>query len=279
MHFRFRMQYSLRTLLIGVTITAIVLGATIRHYRHRQAAIDALWAGGGRVYTEWRGPKWLEGVLHWAGLPIFEHATVVVLDGRRLTNVEPLLRYLEYLPETETLNLASSDITDQDMERVGRLIALRKLYLSCSNITDAGLVHLRQLRRLEYLFLAETNVTGRGLRDLGCMDTLTYLRLDGTRISDEGAANISRFESLTTLAIASPDLTDDGMEHISQLPHLETIELYCERVTDRGLERLVNVPKLGQVDVDEQQFSQSTMELLRRTFPRALINGPHFQGP
>ena len=85
------------------------------------------------------------------------------------------------------LQMANSpDVTDQTLESLRGLKALKELDLNDTQMTDAGLVVLRDLPSLERLRLARTGVTDRGFRDaLFDKDSLMQLDLQGTQVSHE----------------------------------------------------------------------------------------------
>ncbi|HVY76339.1 MAG TPA: c-type cytochrome domain-containing protein [Puia sp.] len=64
------------------------------------------------------------------------------------------------------LNLGGTALTDQQLEKVGRLTRLTRLYLNDTKITDSGLHYLQSLQQLQYLNLVHTQTSAKGLAQL-----------------------------------------------------------------------------------------------------------------
>jgi len=96
-----------------------------------------------------------------AGLPTLEHIEVFVDNIRKPTGLDPLAK----IPSLQYLEI-QSEITNEQLEPVGRISSLKGLKLGSTKITDRGLVHLRELKNLESLILEDSKVTKAGLKDL-----------------------------------------------------------------------------------------------------------------
>jgi Leucine-rich repeat (LRR) protein len=83
---------------------------------------------------------------------------------------------------------------DEDMEKIGKLNNLRRLFLPGSAITDAGAVHLKNLTRLRELDLSRTKIGDATLPYIAGLKRLEELNLSGTDISDKG---IKLLQSMT----------------------------------------------------------------------------------
>lgn len=217
-------QFSLRTLLIFVTVCAIpcswvtVKKQEVSRQRKVMAAIETL---GGRVTwdsTPW-GPVWLGFLLgddfygHIAGVD-FGHCWKVgnsdlhCLDGldqlktlslHRTKVTDAGLQNIEGLTHLEELDITSTRITDAGLEHIQRLKKLRRLRLGdgvhpssiyddeqVGKITDAGLLHLKELSELEELLVDQLGITDAGLEHLAELKSLKLLRLPGYAGGEEG---------------------------------------------------------------------------------------------
>ncbi|MDO5980762.1 c-type cytochrome domain-containing protein [Flavivirga spongiicola] len=105
------------------------------------------------------------------------------LSEKKLTmhSVESLLQIKDQLI---WLNMSNSNVTDGNLEKIGRLENLIKLNLSGNKISDNGLVHLEKLKNLESLNLFNTEVS-IGL--LAVIPKLTHLRT--LYLSESNATN------------------------------------------------------------------------------------------
>jgi predicted membrane protein len=140
-----RFQYSLRSLLIFVTIIAVFLGLLInpikkayQRAQNRQAAEDAMRVIG-RLKTR-----------------------VMLSYNNKSLHSEKSLE-----PEDIVyLNLDGSNCSDSDLALLSGLIDLKALSLTNTIVTDEGIMHLRKLTNLKGLYLGGTKVTEKGIKAL-----------------------------------------------------------------------------------------------------------------
>ena len=128
---RRRLQFSLRTLLIGVTLCALPmawLGPRIRQAYHEQEAVAWITDKGGRVEYEevWLG-QWLPGLVQGVDLENSQVSDLTPLQG--LTNLRSLnlretqvidLTPLQGLTNLERLDLRSSQVSGEVVGRWNR---------------------------------------------------------------------------------------------------------------------------------------------------------------
>jgi hypothetical protein len=272
---RWVFQYRLRTLLLAVTLTAVVLSlgmVPVRRCQRHHQAIVSLSEMGAEVEVLWHGPRWLIDPLSAIGLPFFEHVSRVDFRhvSREVTDTD--LAALELLPETEYLLVRfARRVTDEGVAHLRGLTDLQSLCLERTGVTDSGLGELKNLKRLRWLDLFNTSITGSGLGLLGCADQLDCLEIvlrDGDGLPDV----LDRFTALKRLVLAGEGLNDDALEHIARLPNLESLSLLeCEHLTDKGLEHLLGLRKLKHLAVDREKFSPFLLARLEERFPNAAI--------
>ena len=179
---RCRLQFSLRTLLIGVTIFCILLswyGNTVRRRIVCGLAVSAIEAQGGKA--EYRhgppsnGEQWMEVDLR--GVPM--------LTDSGLVELAPHLQSLHDICDLQCLDLPSS-IGDRGIEAISGLTGLLHLSLAETQITDAGLVHLGRMERLANLYLDGTRISDAGLPYLCAHKSLCDITLKRTQVSFKG---------------------------------------------------------------------------------------------
>jgi Ran GTPase-activating protein (RanGAP) involved in mRNA processing and transport len=82
--------------------------------------------------------------------------------------------------------MANPDVTDETLESLTGMKALRELDLNGTQVTDAGLKILNELPSLARLRLARTKISDRGFHEaLSAKDSLMQLDLSGTPVSRE----------------------------------------------------------------------------------------------
>jgi hypothetical protein len=144
--FRRRVQFGLRTLLVFVTLCAVVcswLAVRLREARRQAEVIAAL---NKKFYYIELDSEFDNG-------------------GNRLADpiapgTQPLRDLLgsDFFTDVEGLTFLNTELTDEDLADVASLTRLKRLSLVFVTVTDAGLSHLEGLTNLRSLFLI-TNVS------------------------------------------------------------------------------------------------------------------------
>lgn len=176
---RGRFRFSLRAMLVLVTLVGLVLGWVHSARDQRQAA----------TRLQKSNPN---------AVVLYDYE--VGADGRLKESSAP--PGPEWLRERLGVDYLSSVVgadmfyaTDADLKCLRRLPNLRRLNLTRSiDVTDAGLKHLEGLKKLKLLVLdGADQVTDEGLRSLGRLKSLALLQLDlGRRMTPAGIEELKR---------------------------------------------------------------------------------------
>ena len=187
------LQFSLRTMMIVVTVFCVWLGFTAKRARDQRQAVEVIRKLWGAGYYEHQlplgfpskppGPKWLRrligdeyffsfGRIEVGGptdadlvhLKALTSLTFLALSGTKVTDTG--LEHLKDLTNLQTLELRNTHITDTGLEHLIALTDLEVLVLTSPQITDAGLVHLKGFTKLERLYVNYTQVTDEGVKKL-----------------------------------------------------------------------------------------------------------------
>ena len=124
------------------------------------------------------------------------------------------LRTLSRVGWVKWLALDGADeIGDEDLEYIGRLRQLERLYLAdsrerCRPKASAGLTNLR------YLSLAGTRITDAGVAELESLAKLEMLELCDTAVSDASIVRLKRFKKLASLYLHQTRVTKNGVEQL-----------------------------------------------------------------
>lgn len=127
-------------------------------------------------------------------LPLDQKTPLLQIDFQRAASGvgDEQLSQLETLANQVTwLNLAGTDISDDDLAQVAKLKNLTKLHLERTAISDAGLQHLCTLANLQYLNLYGTKVTDAGLATIELLPQIKKVFLWQTKVTNEGAAQLA----------------------------------------------------------------------------------------
>ncbi|MCH8921945.1 MAG: hypothetical protein IIA67_02215 [Planctomycetes bacterium] len=261
-------QFSLRTLLIAMTVATVAFGGWVQLRRQRAqanrdrvAAVEEAVAvfekmggtvlfGGGQIwpkpkpeYEERRPPTWLEKQFDDPGDaddPVRTlNVTVVNLYETKVTDAD--LKYLKELTYLVELNLSDTNVTDAGMKPISQLNRLEDVDFYGTKITDAGLQHLSGLERLRHLNLGNTNVTDAGLEHLADLRKLEWINLHNTQVGDAGLEHLTGLANLQSLVVDDTDVTDAGLQHLTGLTNLEYLSFIGTNVTNEGIEQLQQV--------------------------------------
>jgi len=157
----------LRSLLIAITISGILLGLWVRSAERQREAVAKLTDAGAHVMyglDDYGEPRlWLATVIEVIGIDYVSSPTMVTL-GMGLTDSH--LVYLSDLPQLEALYLRHADISNKGLDPIRALPHLKVLNLSDTNIDDTGLSTLHEMTALRYLWLNDTVTTDKAIAEL-----------------------------------------------------------------------------------------------------------------
>jgi len=192
------LSYSLRTLLVVMTIFCVALGYWVHRAKRQEAVVEWVEDNGGRVNYDFEfgekdefiddpqppGPKWVQAFL---GNDYLATVVYVVLnqegdscppDPRRseLKDVIPLAK----LEQLKYLYLNSTQVSD--LTPLAGLTSLE--WLDLQNTQVSVLTPLARLTRLEVLYLSD-NKQVSDLKPLAGLTSLKILTLDSTQVTQE----------------------------------------------------------------------------------------------
>ena len=209
-------QFSLRTVLIVVTLLCIGPGGYVAHEqrkaRKQKAAVEAIEKLGGYVHYD-------------KELPV------------RSAMLRQILGKHSY-GKARLVGLRDIQVSDADLVHLAELKNLTDLWLDDTHVTDAGLVHLDGLRTLRFLSLDNTQVTDAGMVHLAELKNLEFLLLDFAQVTDAGLVHLAELKNLTLLSLRDTQVTDAGLVHLAGLKNLKKLSLFSTQVTDAGVAEL-----------------------------------------
>jgi len=221
-------QFSLRGLLILVTLAAVFLGWfawRLRMARVQDAAAESIVRAGGEVaYSD----QFYGGVSRLT--PRHRQANMLGDISRRLLGGDPTRKLVSVrlIDDESAALVAKYDLRDLTIVRLDGGKA----------ITDAALAHLANCEQLRVLYLEDGNLTDRGIEGIGQHSKLEELWLCNTQITDAALDYLIELPVLRVLDIRGTVISDEGLKRIAAMPNLRMLYLDSATVTDSGIQSL-----------------------------------------
>jgi hypothetical protein len=238
-------RFSVRSLLVLVTVSGLVLGAyTIfvrshfQAYHREQATIAQLQdlEAVVSVFRRPRGPAWFQ---KWKG-GIYSHRVVELQISCRVLSKE-LFAKLTAFGHLESLTINGNKISDQALAQLAPIRTLRSLSLRITHMQNSGQHALRQLR-LELLELITDHFGTNETNWIEDLNELKQLELTAP-VADSDLKSLEPLPNLEELAISSKGVTDAGLVHLARFPNLRKLTLGCP-VSDAGMVHLIPLKRL-----------------------------------
>jgi hypothetical protein len=199
-----RFQFSLRALLVVLTLGCISLGGYADGVRRQREALALVESLGSLAYHgyEWDdgrdwfrtgllhepGPAWLRQIV---GIEWLDPVVAIRFAGAPVSDAD-LIRLIEGLPELRYLELSHTAIGDRGVSNIDRLRQLRKLEMANTQIGDRALEAIGRVRLLRSLDLCDTRVTDNGLPLLYGLADLRSIYLESTAVTLDGMAKLRK---------------------------------------------------------------------------------------
>jgi len=148
------------------------------------------------------------------------------------------LVWLPWTPESQSLSLGRTAVTDEGLKFAAGLTQLHWLDVAYTAVGDAGLAHVQPAKRLNHLIAEHTRITGAALETIAGFRELEILDLTGTQITDDGLRDLASLSKLRQLWLGQTAVTDAGLEHLKGLTNLEMLDVSGTQVTVEGFQRL-----------------------------------------
>lgn len=219
-------QFGLRSLILGVVVSSIVLawlGAQVQHALRIHNAARRLSASPGTtlIWMERTDIPLIDRVVTWSlgGDPDFRPVELRFASAPDADGPPDFDKYAEVLPMIESIAIESSRWRDDDLVVLKRFPQLKYLEFDTATISDDGFKHLAC-----------------------CRDTLIHVHVEDRPISDLGLEHLSALGNVESLSLKVGQLTPAGIQHFRAMSNLSSVSL--EEVTDGFLESMPDLPNL-----------------------------------
>jgi hypothetical protein len=277
-------SYSLRTMLLVVTLLALVLGRWVNSSREQRIAVDTI-----RNHFPHHRCEYDYELERFRGVGGFT-AIAGVSNSPASAPRNWIPRFLrdrlgkDYFHSIESVVFGETFYaTDRPgpeknaaaWKAISGIWNLRQL-TSYLEPDDSDLAHLAGLRHLNHVDLMICpDITDESLVWLSRVPNLETLTLTGGQFTPSGFAHLARLRHLKSLQLVSPlhsrsqpraqgavDITDADLEQIAQLTGLEELTLRSSGISDRGLARLATLTGLKKVEIASPMVTGACFEHL-----------------
>jgi len=170
--------------------------------------------------------------------------------------------------ELYSISFLGSEVTDSELQHVGRLTGLKELDISCTQIGDEGIKNLLGLSELRKLNLSSTAVTNHAMGQISAsMHCVEELVLDDTDLTDDALTHLSTLKSLRTLSLSFTEISDKGLTKIKEMKTLEKLRMNCTDIGDDGLRFVARLTGLRELWVRSTQVSYPGLVELTKWLP------------
>jgi hypothetical protein len=231
----FACRYSLRTLLVMMTVACVVLTVWLNQLLRQRTAVR-------RFYElTARRPN--------------SHGESLVTMGYRYDGKDQYYKPVackwlhplvgeEAFGEVTGVQLLGTSAADDDLRYLADVPTVERVLLSNTLVTDAGLVYLQSCPKLR------------------------MLTLDGLPITDDGLTQLLVLQDLESLSLNRTKITDKGLEQLAKLPKLKELWLRNTAITDAGYQRLdASLPRC-EIQADVPAYYQKVQQLYWNMSPR-----------
>ncbi len=283
-------QFSLRTLLLGVTLIVGLLvawRAYLEPYRRQRETMSLIEALGGS-YETGEATAWQRRLFGGD----FQNLTLVNLADH--DDSRGFLADIERLPCLEVLAVGGPAFGDEQAGRLKSLATLRHLVLDSTEVSPAGLADLR--RRLPELKVhfsqrrAIVAVQAWGARvetrkqsppaeldghlPEGFFEEATSLEVRNPNISEDALRYLRHLTGLKHLWLDAGPMTDASLVHLDGMQDIENLSLTFCGITDAGVERFKSRKSLRVLWLWSTRVSRDGVSRLREALPDCHITGP-----
>jgi hypothetical protein len=290
-------RFSLRTLLILLTLFCVWLGMLASSARRQKRAVEAIQQSGGQFCYDYQltrrgpgleiefsyqvqppGPRWLRRILgdHYFITPL------ALNIARKSSLTDDCFSHLDALPFVESASFVDVAFQDSDLAHLKHLTNLRALgFLGRTRLgrtTSSRFEFLRHLRKLEMLGLSGERFGDDDVKYLSNALNLKFLTLYNSDIGDAGVAQLQHLNNLEMIGLSGTSVTDRGIGYLSSLPKLRYLSANDLNITDSAFDSFIKMTALCDLELSNTRVSPEGIDRLRKAMPKCVVNGKDSEG-
>lgn len=243
-----RLRFSLRAMLIAMTVVCLFLGYQVQRARVQRNAVAGLSINTMDIMYDWEcaararslvtsgrygvppGPDWLRNLI---GGEYFQEVQEVRFQVDQDTD-PAVFGHLANLPQLQELAIygpyeAPLQLEGLDRGFLANLRHLESLALNQLKINDTCMQQIGERTSLRSLYLDGSVMTAEGIRHLVGLSQLETLDLSETQTDDEALIAIGQMHGLKDLRLDLTDISDAGIAHLQPLTELEQFSATGDR--------------------------------------------------
>ena len=273
-------RFSLRLLFVVMTVLCIWLGIQVNAARRQKEAVAAILRAGGEVNYDYQMmPDPIVPAMGGFSISFFS----MFYADRNVSPPGPTWLRNQFGDEyfrtavQGYIHLYDPVAARAAISGLANLHAVKcvQLFGPDREIEDSDLNPLGQLDHLERLWLWRTHVTGVFLAQIRHPGSMTQLSLEENDIDDAAMAHIGNMTSLENLDLEeNARITDAGLVHLRKLTNLKVLALNATGITDAGLKHLIGLNCLSYLDLSNTQASRNGIRELQKSLPNCQIRSP-----
>lgn len=143
----------------------------------------------------------------------------------------------------------NSNVTLDDMNRIGRLGDLESVSFEGAIFTDAFIAPLVNCKKLNSVTINNADIQDATLEALATLPELTYLDIRrDLKLTNASLEVLKKMPKLAELHAHYNSFTNSGMAKLSKIPTLKIVDVRgCADVSDNGAKYLARLPELEEV--------------------------------
>lgn len=255
-----RLQFRLRSLVVGISIVAVALApvrAEMARCQAIQSLADQIYRVQGEIYFDYQlieegvvlrqldsnQPGWIRSSI---GAHAFANVVEIHLDGKP-ADPTVFTQIGSKCPKLLTLTTRNNNTGDFAFEAISQCKTLKYLDVSGTKITDEGLGQLEGHQTLETLCVENAPLNGSCFAKLAKLKSLRILALNHTHVDDNDIAKLADSASIEMLFIAGTEVTDAIIPHLARMKSLNSISFGQTKVSAEGRRQLRELrPEISQ---------------------------------